>query len=190
MTKVLTEEQAEQIIPRAKRARATKQDRLEARENEALDELDKLGFRVTLHEMGHYREADDLLGISTGYVPGTCYAVMYSRDGKRKHVSGSSAVAALQQARAWWRWQQGLKDDAAAKFFPSVDHEVTPEAFVQHRVSGDTAQTRQRRENTERRLVSFASGIAEVVDAHGDAITEANRASQYREDDNEENTSR
>lgn len=190
MAKVLTEKQANQIIPRAKRVSATKQDRLEARENEALEELDKLGFRVTLHEMGHYREADDLLGISAGFVSGTCYAVMYSRYGKRKHISGSSAVEALQQAHAWWRWQQGLKDDAAAKFFPSVDNEFTPEAVVQHRVSGDTATTRQRRENIERRLVSFASGVAEVVDAHGDVITEANRASQYREDDTEENTSR
>jgi hypothetical protein len=190
MAKVLAEAQADQIVPRAKRTRATKQERLEARENEALAELSALGFRVTLHEMGRYRVADDLLGISAGYVPGTAYAVMYAADGRRKHVSGGSAVEALQQAQAWWRWQEGLKDDAAAKFVPSVDHEFTPAAVVQQRLSGDTATTRQRRENTERRILSFARGTAEVVDAHGEPIDVDDQTSQHREDDSEETTSR
>src|SRR5947208_2348708 len=108
MTKALSEE----------RSNAIKQELLEARENEALEELHKLGFRVTLHEMGRYVEADDLLGIKAGYAPGNCYAVMYSRDAKRKHVAGTSAIEALGQAQAWWRWQQSLKDDAAGKFIP------------------------------------------------------------------------
>src|SRR5438132_2082862 len=99
-------------------ANAIKQKLLEARENEALEELHKLGFRVSLHTMGRYVEADDLLGIPVGYKPGDCYAVTYSRDGKRKHVAGTSALEALGQAQAWWKWQQGLKDDAAAKFIP------------------------------------------------------------------------
>jgi hypothetical protein len=89
--RVLTEEQADKILPRAKRARATKQELLEARENEALEELHKLGFRVSLHTMGRYVEADDLLCIPAGYKPGDCYAVMYSRDGKRKHVAETAA---------------------------------------------------------------------------------------------------
>lgn len=185
MTRVLSGEQADAIVPRAKRARATKQEVLERRENEALEELHKLGFRVSLHEMGRYVEADDLLGIPAGYKRGECYAVMYAADGKRKHVSGSSAVEALQQARAWWHWQLGLKADAANKFVPSVDHEPTA-PVVSQRVSGDTAQTKLRRENAERRILSFQTGVAEVVDSHGEAIKEANRASQYRAADNSE----
>jgi hypothetical protein len=113
---------------------------------------------------------------------------MYSRDGKRKHVAGTSAVEALQAAQAWWKWQQGLKEDAPNRFIPSVDHEFVPEAFVTQRVVGDTAEVKQRRENTERRILSFDSGIAEVVDSHGEPMKHINQASQYAA--NEEHTSR
>lgn len=172
------------------REQAKRQEQLEAREGEALDELHKLGFRVTLHEMGRYVEADELLGVRAGYRPGTCYAVMYGRDGKRKHVSGRSALEALQQAQAWSRWQASLKDDAANKFVPSVDHEFVPAASVTQQVVGDTAETRMRRENTERRIISFASGTAEIVDSHGDPLGEGIHASQYREADSEGDMSR
>ena len=169
MTKALSEEQANAI----------KQELLEARESEALEELQKLGFRVSLHTMGRYAdEADDLLGIPAGYRPGDCYAVMYSRNGKRKHVAGTSALEALGQAEAWWRWQQGLKADAAAKFVPSIDNESVAEVVVQ-RVAGDTAEVAQRRANTERRIISHEGGTAHLVDSHGDSMHEATQASQY-----------
>jgi hypothetical protein len=180
MPKALTEEQADKILPRVKREQA----RLEARENEALEELHRLGFRVSLHTMGRYVEADDLLGIRAGYKPGNAYAVMYDRSGKRKHVAGTCALEALGQAQAWCRWQAGLKDDAAAKFFPSIDHEPVA-VTVEQRVSGDSAQTRQRRENTERRIIGMAGGTAQLVDSHGDPIHEGNQASQYATSESE-----
>jgi|SRR5579862_1905843 len=164
--------------------------RLEARECEALDALHEIGFRVTVHEIGRYVETDELRGIKAGFKSGTCYAVMYSRDGKRKHVSGTSAVEALAQAEAWTRWQAGLKDDAPNKFVPSVDFDPTA-VRVAHRVIGDAAETELRRKNTQRKLLSFQTGSAEVVDAHGTPIGEGNQASQYREDETEsEDTSR
>jgi hypothetical protein len=163
MPKALTRKQAEQLATESE----LRQVRLEARETEALEELSKLGFRTTLHEMGRYVEADDLLGISAGYKPGDCYAVMYGRDGKRKQVSGASAVQALQQAHVWCKWQESLSPDAANRFSPSVDNQPVPETFITQRIAGDTAETRQRRANTERRVISVESGIPELVDAHG-----------------------
>jgi hypothetical protein len=165
-----------------KQANAIKQELLEARENEALEEIHKLGFRVTTHDMGRYVEADDLLGIKAGYIPGNCYAVMYARDGKRKHVAGGSAVEALQQAQAWWAWQQRLGEDAANKFVPSIDNEPTA-VPVRQEVGGSN-----RRREGERRIVSFASGTAEIVDAHGDPLPEATHASQFATPDQKETT--
>jgi|GEM_PF-6437562 len=89
MTKVLNSEQAEQIIPRAERKRAARQSKLEERERDALEELQKLGFRVTVHDLPREIEADPLMGIAAGVRPGQCYAVMYSVDGKRKHAARS-----------------------------------------------------------------------------------------------------
>ena len=169
-------------------AAAAKLKLLEARETEALEELEKLGFRVTLHDMPSYVEEDILTGTRAGWKAGDCYAVIYARDGKRKHVAGGSAVEALTQAQAWKRWQDGLKDDAPNKFVPSLGGEQTAVPVTQ-RVAGDTAETAARRAS-KRRVLSFASGIAEVVDAHGTPIGEDNHASQYREADDKEHTSR
>jgi hypothetical protein len=151
---------------------------IEDRESEALSELQKLGFRVTLHELPKQVDDDVLTGTYAGWTSGTCYAVVVDRAGKRKHVSGISAVDALAQAQSWSRWQAGLKDDAPNKFHPSS--EDVPEMLVTHRVAGDTAETKQRRENTERRIIGFQSGTAAVVDAHGVPVGETTRASQHR----------
>ena len=167
---------------------ALKQELIEARENEALDELHKLGFRVTLHTMGRYVEGDDLLGIVAGYKPGDCYAVMYGRDGKRKHVAGTSALDALQQAQSWWHWQLGLKDDAANKFVPSVDHEPTEATIVQRIASSEV--TRRSHDGTERKILGFASVAAELVDQHGTPMHEESHTSQFSEADNKETTIR
>lgn len=153
---------------------------IQAREEDALSELEKLGFRVTLHTLPHYVGEDILLGTKAGWVNGDCYAVVYSRDGKRKHVSGISAVDALTQAQSWLRWQAGLKDDAAAKFHRSPFD--VAEVLVTSRVAGDTAETEQKRTNTERRVLSWQSGTAEVVDAHGTPIEETH-ASQFATSD-------
>jgi hypothetical protein len=176
--KVLSEEQANKIVPAKARKRATKQEQLERRESVALEELRKLRFRVTLHELPRYDEADELLNQPARFVPGNCYAVLYGIDGKRKHVAGCSAVDALTQAQSWCRWQAGLKDDAPNKFVVTDDD--VPELHVTHRPAGDTAETNQRRANTTRRILSFQSGVAEVVDAHGEPLGDVtSRASQY-----------
>jgi hypothetical protein len=176
--RVLSEEQASQLMSDHELQLAA----IEERENEALSELGALGFRVTLHELPHYLEADILTGHTAGWKNGTCYAVLYDRAGKRKHVSGISAVDALSQAQAWSRWQAGIKNDAPNKFHPT--NAAVPEATVTSRVAGDTAETKRRRASTERRVLSFQSGTAEVVDAHGEPVGDTtSRASQYRERD-------
>jgi hypothetical protein len=165
MPKALTEEQADRIVPRAKRKTA----RLEAREVEALEQLARLGFRVTLHVYGKHVEADKLLEIEAHYRPGECYAVMYGVDGRRKSISGSSAVGVLTQARTWVDWQNRLKPDAPGKFIPSADNEPIAETVVVQQVAGDKAEVALRRANTERRLLNF-EGTAHLVDAHGAPI--------------------
>jgi hypothetical protein len=177
MGKVLTAEQADEIVPRTTRKRVSRQARIEERENEALAELRALGFRVTLHDLPKAVEADELLGTERRIVAGNCYAVMYGVDGKRKHVSGISAIDALTQARAWWDWQEKLKPDAPERFIPSA--EFTPENRVEQRVAGDTRETQIRRENSERRVLSL-EGMPHLVDAHGDpTVGDGSRASQY-----------
>jgi hypothetical protein len=142
----------------------------EARETEALEVLKALGFRVTFHAMRQKVDADPLLGIEAHWRPGECYAVMYAADGRRKSISGSSAVGVLTQARSWVDWQGQLKPDAANKFVPSADNSPTSETVVVHRVAGDKAEVAQRRANTERRLLNFESSTPRLVDAHGDPI--------------------
>lgn len=178
MAKVLTEEVADRIVPAKVRKRVSQQTRIEERENEALGQLRALGFRVTVHDFPNVVDGDDLLGTETRTVPGNCYAVMYAVDGRRKHVAGISAVDALLQARAWWDWQQTLKEDAPSRFVPAA--EFRPEAFVQQFPAGDKRETQIRRENTERRVLSL-EGTPHLVDAHGDpAFSDGSRASQYR----------
>jgi hypothetical protein len=165
MAKVLTAEQADRLTTRA----ARKQVQIEARENEALEELARIGFRVTLHAYGQHVEADELLGVEEHYRPGECYAVMYGVSGRRKSLSGASAVGVLAQARTWADWQSRLKPDAAGRFIPSTDNAPTADAVVP-RAAGDTAEVALRRASTERRLLSFDSGTARHVDAHGAEI--------------------
>jgi hypothetical protein len=179
MGKVLTPEQADSIVPRKTRKRVSRQARIEERENEALEQLRALGFRTTLHDLPKIVEGDELLATTEShFVPGNCYAVMYAVDGKRKHVSGISAVDALSQARTWWDFQQRLKDDSPQRFVPSA--EFTPEARVSQSPAGDARTTKIRRANTERRVLSL-EGTPHLVDAHGDpAPSDGSQASQYR----------
>lgn len=119
---------------------------------------------------------------------GALDAVIYDRSGKRKYVSGISAVQALAQAQSWRTWQDGLKDDAANKFVPSVDN-VSVAVPVIQRASGATAQEAERRANAERRIISFASGTPELVDSHGDLLGDTdNPASHYRGANEKETT--
>lgn len=181
MAKVLTPDQADAIVPKEARKRATAKERLEQRESEALAELARLNFRVTWHALPKRVPADPLRGVLAHTEPGGCYAVCYSIDGRRKSVSGISAVDALTAARSWVEWQNRLKDDAAAKFYASpLEDEVPPEVRVSHRVVGDTAEVARRRASTERRVLNFETGIPQLVDAMmGDPIKgDINRASQ------------
>jgi hypothetical protein len=179
MGKVLTAEQADQVVPRATRKRASRQARIEERESVAIAQLEALGFRVTLHDLPKVVPGDELLGATEShFVPGNCFAVLYAVDGKRKHVSGISAVDALTQARSWWDFQQRLKDDAPQRFIPSAD--FTAEARVEQRPAGDTRETQIRRASTERRVIAL-EGTPHLVDAHGDPVSgDASSASQYR----------
>jgi hypothetical protein len=183
--KVLSEDEANAIVPAEERRRASKQERLERREMAAIKEMQALGFRVTWHQMPQIVEEDPLLGIPGGYKPGGAYALMYAVDGKRKHVAGCSAVDALMQAQSWWKWQQGLKPDAANKFVPA--NEDVPESRVIARAGSEVARE-QRGADDVRKILSFASGTAEVVQAHGVPPHDADQAWQYRDADTERTT--
>lgn len=177
MAKALTA-QADKIVPRATREEARREAALKAREEAALQELQEVGFRVSLYEPRTFIEPDELRGVVGGWKVGTCYAVADSITGKRKTISAMSAVDALDQAKSFLHYQETrLPPDL--RFTIAKGESVAVPVF--QRVIGDTAQTRQRRENTERRIISFASGHAEKVDANGDPIGEDNHASQHRD---------
>jgi hypothetical protein len=190
---VLTTEQANQIVSpgeredalaeeRAKQARAREREVLRRREESALEQLHELGFRVSLYEPSDWVDPDPLHGIAGGWRSGVCNAIAYAVDGRRKSLSGISAVQALDEARSWLRHQARLKDDAPNRFV--LTNEDVPAVHVSQRIVGDKAETQRRRENTVRRVISFQSGIAEVVDAHSDPVGDTDsRASQYRERD-------
>ena len=180
MTKALTEEQAAGLVP----AHELQVAAMEERENTALFELSKLGFRVTLHELPQHVDHDPLTGQQEGWKHGSCYAVIYSIDGKRKHVSGISAVDALTQAQAWKTWQDGLKPDAPNRFIAAPDNEPTAVAVVQ-RTGSESARKERGRENV--RVLAFDTGTPTLVDGHGTPIGDTTSpASQYREADSKE----
>ena len=134
------------------------------------------GWTITLHEPRAYVEADPPRNVKEGWRAGVCSATIWSTDGRRKQLTGVSAVEVLDRAHSWLKWQSNVEPPMR---FEPVMNEFVAEPMRQQ-VAGDTAETRIRRENTERRIVSFASGTAELVDAHGDALSsEVNaRASQ------------
>lgn len=176
MTKVPTAEAADTSAPRTKREQARHEAALKAREDAALVELEEIGFRVGLYEPRTYVEPDELLGVAGGWKVGCCYVVADSTTGKRKTVSGMSAVDALEQAKGWLNYQKThfRPEDR----FEIVKGEVVAVPVLQ-RVVGDTNETNARRANGVRRILSFESGTAEVVDSHGDPIGEDNQASQF-----------
>jgi hypothetical protein len=170
MTNVLSAEQADKIVPRSKRAQAQYEASLAAREEHALEELAEIGFRVTLYEPREYVEPDELLGRKGGWKVGVCHAVVDSIAGKRKSISEQSAVAALAQARSWLRYQQE-RLSLELRFVIAKENVAVP---VLARAAGDAAETAARRAATERRVIDFdADGTAQVVDSHGDPITDA-----------------
>lgn len=182
MTRALTAEQADKIVPRSKRGQARYEASLQAREEAALAELEELGFRIGLYEPRIYVEPDELRGVAGGWKVGTCYVVADSVTGKRKTISAMSAVAALDQAQAWLHYQETrLAPDLR---FVIVKGEGVAVQVTQ-RVAGDTAETAARRNGTERKIIGFQNGKPEVVDAHGDPIGEDNHASQFRDVDTE-----
>jgi hypothetical protein len=148
MPRALTKKQGEKI----------KLELLEQRENNALEELQELGFRISLYEQRRYVEEDPLLGTTGGWLPGTCYAVIDSVDGKRKNVSGTSAVEVLSNARGWLRYQEThfAPED---RFKPAPNIVAVP---VTQRIVGDTAETANRK--VTRRVIQLDS------DERGDHI--------------------
>jgi len=119
-------------------------------------------------------EADPLRNIEEGWRAGTCVASVWSTDGRRKTLTGISAVQVLDDARSWLKYQRNL--EAPMRFEPVKGEQVAVPVF--HKIGGDTAQTAARLAATERRLLSWESGRAELVDAHGAPIEET-QASQY-----------
>jgi hypothetical protein len=176
MTKALTAEQADKIIPRVTREQARREAALRVREEAALEELEELGFRIGLYEPRTFLEPDELRGIAGGWKVGTCYAVADSITGKRKTISAMSAVDALDQAKAFLHYQETRLSPELRFTIAKGESVAIP---VVRRVAGDTAETAARRESTQRRILGFASGVAEVVDSHGDPIGEDNHASQF-----------
>jgi hypothetical protein len=148
---------------------------LQAREEAALAELEEIGFRVSLYEPRTYVEEDVLLGVAGGWKLGTCYAVADSVDGKRKTFSGMSAVQALADAKGWLRYQETRLSPELR--FQIVKGENVAAPVIQ-RVAGDAAETAARRGN-ERRIISFESGTAELVNQHGAPMGDDNQAAQF-----------
>jgi hypothetical protein len=158
---VLTEEQAAAI--------------LEQREQFALESLRELGARIALYEPRTHVEADPLRDTREHITPGACVAIFESTMGKRKTVSTTTAVLALDEARSWIHYNQ-------TRLAPDLRFEIAPNGsayLVRHQIVGDTATTERRRRETERRTLSL-EGTPHLVDAHGDPINgEINRASQF-----------
>jgi hypothetical protein len=149
------------------RARKTNDEvLLRAREEAALEELQQLGFRLALYEPREYVDGDPLLGTEAHWKQGVCHAVADARDGRRKTLTGISALDALTQAKAWLRYQQE-RLSPEQRFVPLL---APPYAMrVTQRIAGDKAETELRRANTERRVIS-TDGTPHLVDAHGDPI--------------------
>jgi hypothetical protein len=163
--KIITEEEGEAI--------------LRQREEHALDELRELGFRIGLYEERKYVEPDPLVGEHGGWKTGVCYATAYSAAGKAKTISAMGAVDALKQAKAWAHYQETrLAPELRFVIEKGDDSVAVP---VIQRVVGDTAETKLRHENTERRLISFENGAAEVVDSHGESLGDISQASHLRD---------
>jgi len=147
---------------------------LTQREEAALEELRALGGRIALYEPRELIEADPLRGVEGGRTSGTCYVVFDSVDHKRKTFSTASAVQALDEVRSFLKYQERLKPES--RWIVSRGSNPAP---VMHLAAGDKATTKQRRENTERRLLSL-DGSPHLVDGGGEPIHgDHSRATQY-----------
>jgi hypothetical protein len=151
---------------------------LRQREESALEQLAELGFRISLHEQRHYVDPDPLRGIEGGWRSGTCYAIATSTSGKLKSISGVSAVDALDQARAFLRYQEE-RLSPELRFVVAKGNAPMP---VRQQVGSENA--RKERGDDARRIVAFdEDGIASVVKSHGRPMGEDNRASQFATSD-------
>jgi hypothetical protein len=168
MTKALTPEEADKIVPRAKRKQARQMERkaeeMAGREQAALNTLRELGGQIVLYEPSQKIEEDELRGIKAQFVPGTCHVrfVCATDSLKHKGITGVSAVHALDEAESWLRHQEKLKPE----FQFQIAREPVAPNIVQ-RPAGDTQTTAVRRRETERRVLTWQNGHAEQVDAQG-----------------------
>ena len=165
MTRTPTAKEGDQIVPRTKRKVNREEAALKAREDASLAELLSLGFSVTLYEPRRWEDSDPLRGIESGWHTGICYAVAYSTDGRRRNFSGVSATQLLDNARLFLAYQDRMKPEAPNRFVVAKDEDEISAPQVFHR-PGSEQIARDRR----RKLVSFQSGFAVEVDAHGDPI--------------------
>jgi len=92
---------------------------------------------VALWEPRQHVEGDPLRGIEGGWHPGCCVAVLHSTEGKRKQLSGASAVEVLANLRSFLRWQETLKDDAPNKFV--IAREELPAVEIVQRQGSEQA---------------------------------------------------
>lgn len=110
---------------------------LARREEAALSELEELGAFVTLHEQRRFVEGDELRGIDEGWRAGTCAAVIYSTEGKRRNFVGVSAVEVLDRLTGFLKAQERLTESAPNRFV--VSKEFVPATQVVHREGSETA---------------------------------------------------
>jgi hypothetical protein len=149
---------------------------VEPAEQQAIEELASLGFRTTIREAARWRDAAPLQGVEEGIVPGTCYVAARTVTGKVKSISGATACECLEHARSFLDYQE-RRLAPEMRFVPMLDGSgAVP---VEQRIAGDTEQTAARRAATERRIIGFASGVAELVDSHGDPMHEATQAAAH-----------
>jgi len=142
MTRVLTEEQAANL-------------NIEVRERSALEELQKIGARVFLHETRRLVEPDPLLGVEGGWEPGCCHATLYATDGRQRPFANISAVAVLADVEGFIRRQANALRET--RFVVSLEPTAVD---VTHHVVGDTATARARR-----RELTF-SPTGELIASH------------------------
>ncbi len=147
---------------------------LTARENAAIEQLEDEGWTIGLHTPREYIEADPLLEREAGWRAGVCVATVWATDGRVKNVTGVSAVHVLDQCRTWLKWQSNI--EPPMRFVPVRGERVAVPVFQRE---GSERLTKQRHDGNEKRIVSFASGHAELVDHHGATMGNDNQASSF-----------
>jgi hypothetical protein len=126
----------------------TEEHARELREREALARLEELGCRVSLNEPPRVDEEGRRLA-------GTVVVTMFSTDGRRRPVSGTTAQATLANVETFLRDNERRKPDDPGRWWPSS--EPVPYEVVQ-REAGATTHQAAKAERTRRRVIALETG--------------------------------